>query len=143
VGPRLGPEEIIALLGLEPHPEGGHYRQTWRDDNGHGTAIYFLLRSGERSHWHRIEGTEIWHAYGGGPLALSTWEEGAAVATTILGPDLAGGERPQAVVPPGIWQAARPLGPWVLVGCTVCPAFEFRGFELAPPGWEPISPAAD
>ena len=133
---------IIAALGLVPHPEGGHYAETYRHrpaGGGRGacTAIYYLLRRGERSHWHRVDAVEIWHHYAGGPLALDVAADGGAAARTVLGPDLAAGQRPQAVVAEGAWQAAEPLGDWVLVGCTVAPAFEFAGFTLAPPGWRP------
>ena len=135
-------EEIIAVLGLAPHPEGGWYAETWRDAAPEGerpasTAIYYLLKSGERSHWHRVDAAEIWHHYAGAPLELSVAEPGEAAVLHRLGAALAAGERPQAVVPPGWWQAARTLGDWTLVGCTVAPAFEFGGFELAPEGWSP------
>ncbi len=134
----MTPEGIIAALGLEPHPEGGHYRETFRDPasnagRAHGTAIYYLLRKGERSRWHRVDAAEIWHHYAGAPLELRIEAE----ESVILGKDLAAGERPQAVVPAGVWQAARPLGDWVLAGCTVAPGFQFERFELAPEGFEP------
>jgi predicted cupin superfamily sugar epimerase len=132
-------DEIIDVLGLQPHPEGGWFAETWRDDTlprGAGTAIYFLLREGERSHWHRVDAAETWHHYAGAPLALSVAAD-AAVTTTVLGTDLGAGERPQATVPAGAWQAAETTGAFTLVGCTVAPAFRFEGFELAPPGWEP------
>lgn len=127
--------EVIELLGLGPHPEGGWFHETWREPAG--TAIYYLLRTGERSHWHRVDRTEIWHFYAGGPLELSLSPDGRATEVHVLGHDLGAGERPQVVVPPGAWQAARPLGDWALVGCTVSPAFDFAGFELAEPGWRP------
>ncbi len=136
-------DEVIALLGLEAHPEGGAFRETFRDpaeadgERAHSTAIYYLLRAGERSHWHRVDAAEVWHWYAGAPLRLSIAESGRAVATHELGNDLAGGQRPQAVVARGAWQSAQSIGDWSLVGCTVAPAFEFAGFELAPPGWEP------
>ena len=138
----MSPAEIVRVLGMQPHPEGGHYVETWRDSpadgsRGAGTALYYLLQAGERSHWHRVDATEIWHWYAGGPLALSIFENGTAAQSVTLGPDLNKGERPQAVVPPKAWQAAEPLGAWTLVGCTVSPAFEFAGFELAPDGWQP------
>lgn len=134
--------EIIALLGLEPHPEGGHFRETFRDTGdaggrGASTAIYFLLAEGERSHWHRVDASEVWHWYAGAPLRLSIARETAVTEHLMLGPDLRNGHRPQAVVPPHAWQAAESIGAWTLVGCTVAPAFQFAGFELAPPGWEP------
>lgn len=134
--------EIIAILDLEPHPEGGHYRETWRgpagaDGRAVGTAIYFLLAAGERSAWHRIDATEIWHWYAGDPLVLTISTDGADSAATRLGRRLRGGEVPQAVVPAGAWQMAETLGDWTLVGCTVFPGFEFSGFEMAPHGWQP------
>jgi predicted cupin superfamily sugar epimerase len=147
---------VIAALELAPHPEGGHYRETWRDSAG--TAIYFLLKAGEQSAWHRVHGSaEIWHFYAGAPMELTvglgtepapagtqTAPAGAdttrtidtaavSTATTVrLGPDLFSGEQPQAVIPPGTWQRARSLGSWSLVGCTVAPPFTFDAFELAP-----------
>lgn len=130
-------EEIIRLLDLAPHPEGGWYRETFRDQRGTGravsTAIYFLLAAGQRSHWHRVDAVEVWHFHAGAPLALSM--EGQGVI--ILGVDLAKGQRPQGVVPAGKWQAAETLGDWTLVGCTVAPGFDFAGFELAAEGWAP------
>ena len=137
----LTAEQIIQRLRLQPHPEGGHYRETWRHDagaaRGAGTAIYFLLREGELSAWHRIDSVEIWHFYSGAPLELKTYVEGEPLKTVILGPNLAEQQEPQFVGPPGAWQSARSLGAWTLVGCTVSPAFEFEHFELAPPGWSP------
>ncbi len=135
-------DDIIALLELSPHPEGGFFRETFRDaragERATSTAIYYLLRAGERSHWHKVDAAEIWHWHGGAPLALERAEHDAGPVTTlILGPDLASGARPQGVVPTGWWQAARSLGDYTLVGCTVAPGFEFSGFELAPPGWAP------
>lgn len=135
-------DQIIAHLNLAPHPEGGHYRQTWiaeAKDGARpaGTAIYFLLRGGEASHWHRVDAAEIWHFYAGAPLILSLSEtdEGPAQDHT-LGPDLAAGQFPQLIVPEGHWQAARTTGDWTLVGCTVSPAFQFEGFELAAPDFD-------
>ncbi|MEA2853514.1 MAG: uncharacterized protein QOE02_3533 [Rhodospirillaceae bacterium] len=129
-------DEIIARLGLKPHPEGGHYVQTFRAPEG--TAIYFLLKGGERSHWHKVTNAdEIWHHYAGAPLELSLSEDGKSLRHVRLGKDFGVGEQPQAVVPRQVWQAARSLGAWTLVGCTVSPAFEFSNFELAPPGWRP------
>lgn len=134
-------DEIIALLDLAPHPEGGHYRQTWVAESGGerpvGTSIYFLLRDGENSHWHRVDAAEIWHFYSGAPLVLSMAQTAAGPkAEHLLGPDLASGQRPQIIVPPHHWQSARSTGAWTLVGCTVSPGFRFEGFELAPPGFE-------
>ncbi len=133
---------IIAALGLAPHPEGGWYRQTWIAEAGPearaaGTAILFLLRAGERSHWHRVDAAEIWHFHAGAPLILSIAAEDTGPARdTRLGPDVLAGEAPQGIVPAGHWQAARSTGAWTLVGCTVSPGFRFEGFELAPPGFE-------
>ncbi|MTW16777.1 cupin [Rhodoplanes serenus] len=134
--------EVIALLGLAPHPEGGHFRETFRDPadvagRAASTAIYFLLARGERSHWHRVDAVEVWHWHAGAPLRLEIAADREAVRTVRLGADLAAGERPQAVVPAGAWQAAETLGDWTLVGCTVAPGFRFEGFELAPPGFSP------
>ena len=142
MAPSLTAGEVIRLLGLEPHPEGGHYRETFRDarivDGGRAasTAIYFLLARGERSHWHRVDAVEVWHYHAGAPLTLRIADAGG-VTEVRLGADLAAGERPQAVVPAHAWQAAESLGDWTLVGCTVAPGFDFTGFELAPTGWNP------
>ncbi|HTI86641.1 MAG TPA: cupin domain-containing protein [Alphaproteobacteria bacterium] len=138
---------VVRALRLKPHPEGGHYRETWRDkagrDNkangssrGSGTAIYYLLARGEESRWHRIDATEIWHYYAGAPLALRIATRGRP-RTIRLGPAVARGEQPQAIVPKHAWQSARSTGAWTLVGCTVSPAFEFSGFEMAPEGFTP------
>ncbi len=133
---------VIAALALQPHPEGGHFRELWRDvppggGRGAGTAIHYLLAAGERSHWHKVDAAEAWHWYGGAALELQMAPPGEPARTVRLGPDLGAGEVSFALVPEGWWQAAAPLGAWVLVGCTVCPAFEFAGFEMAPPGWAP------
>ncbi|MEM8705154.1 MAG: cupin domain-containing protein [Actinomycetota bacterium] len=138
-GAPITADEIIELLGLEPHPEGGRFAETWRapgEGRAAGTAIYFLLRAGERSHWHRVDAAEVWHHYAGAPLQLSI-SDGDTIDRHRLGTDLRSGERPQAVVPTDAWQAAESLGDWTLVGCTVSPGFEFSGFELAPPDWAP------
>jgi len=133
---------IIARLELKPHPEGGHFRETFRDPRADAggralsTAIYFLLARGERSHWHRIDAVEVWHYYAGHPLTLQI-ADGDGQRTIMLGPDLAAGQTPQAVVPAQAWQAAESTGDWTLVGCTVAPGFDFATFELAPKGWEP------
>jgi predicted cupin superfamily sugar epimerase len=137
----LSADEIIALLGLQPHPEGGHFRETLRDAGGEGaraasTAIYFLLRAGEVSRWHRVDAVEVWHWYAGAPLILSIADD-AGRRDITLGIDLAAGERPQAAVPAHAWQQAKSLGAWTLVGCTVAPGFEFAGFEMAPDGFAP------
>lgn len=133
-------DDIIARLKLSPHPEGGWFRQTWVDDNdgrATGTCIYFLLKSGESSHWHRVDATEIWHYYDGAPLILSMAANDAGPAfDTVLGPNLASGEAPQIIVHKHHWQAARTTGDWTLVGCTVSPGFQFEGFELAAPGFD-------
>ena len=135
--------DIIARLALQRHPEGGHYRETFRDSRtdaggrSRSTAIYFLLAQGERSHWHRIDAVEVWHYYAGSPLDLQIANENCPPHSVKLGPDIAAGERPQAIVPASAWQSAETMGDWTLVGCTVAPAFEFASFELAPKGWEP------
>ncbi len=142
--------DIIRQLGLQPHPEGGWYRETWRaaaepGQRGHATAIYYLLQRGERSHWHRVDATEIWHFHAGDPLQLQTWDGQNPPQTVRLGGDPVRGQIPQRVIPPGHWQAAAPLGAWTLVSCTVAPAFTFEGFQMAAPGWQPpeLPQAAD
>jgi predicted cupin superfamily sugar epimerase len=132
--------EIVRLLDLKPHPEGGHYRETWRaeaksGERPAGTAIYYLLGAGEMSRWHRVDADEIWHWYGGGPLRLSLSANGLNKRDAMLGPELTKDERPQVIVPKFHWQMAEPLGDWTLVGCTVSPGFMFEGFELASPGF--------
>ena len=143
---KLSAREAIAELGLEPHPEGGHFRETFRDRLANGnnpggrafsTAIYYLLAEGEVSRWHRVDAAEIWHWYAGAPLKMSISLDGRDVEQRRLGTDLARQERPQIVVPAMAWQSAVCLGSWTLVGCTVAPGFQFEGFELAHPGWEP------
>lgn len=134
--------EIIATLNLAPHPEGGWFRQTFRDtgpdERGHSTAIYFLLDAGKPSHWHKVHGSsEVWLWHAGAPIRLKLSEDGKTETHHILGMDLAAGERPQLIVPPGWWQAAESLGEWTLVSCTVAPGFVFENFELAEPGWTP------
>jgi predicted cupin superfamily sugar epimerase len=147
----LSADDVIRLLDLKPHPEGGHFRETFRDrqlliaaGGGAGaagraasTAIYFLLARGERSHWHRVDAVEIWHWHTGAPLELEIATPDVRIERLTLGNNLAAGERPQGIVPAHAWQAARSLGDWTLVGCTVAPGFEFSGFELAPEGWKP------
>jgi uncharacterized protein len=134
--------EVIARLDLKPHPEGGHYRETFRDprcDAGGrscSTAILFLLARGERSHWHRIDAVEVWHYHAGAALMLEIADRDGHRAIA-LGPDVVAGETPQGIVPPHAWQAAVSTGDWTLVGCTVAPGFDFKTFELAPPGWSP------
>jgi uncharacterized protein len=138
----LTADRVISLLGLTPHPEEGHYRETFRDAailggaRAASTAIYFLLRKGERSRWHRVDAVEVWHFYAGAPLVLRIAADGGPQALR-LGADLTAGERPQAVIPARAWQNAESLGAWTLVGCTVAPGFEFSGFELAPPNLDP------
>ncbi|HUO94074.1 MAG TPA: cupin domain-containing protein [Rhizomicrobium sp.] len=134
-------EQLIAQLGLKPHPEGGHFRETFRDadsasQRARSTAIYFLLKAQEESRWHRIDAAELWHWYRGAPLALRIAENGV-VKTLVLGNDIANGQAPQIVVPPNAWQSARSLGAYTLVGCTVAPGFQFEHFELAPEGFTP------
>ncbi|GLK70801.1 cupin domain-containing protein [Ancylobacter dichloromethanicus] len=140
----LSAQDVIAFLALAPHPEGGHFRETFRDvrrsaeGRSVSTAIYYLLAAGEVSHWHRVDAAEIWHWYGGAPLELRIARDSAGpVVPHILGPGVGAGEEPQRIVPRDAWQSARSLGGWTLIGCTVAPAFEFAGFELAPPGWSP------
>jgi predicted cupin superfamily sugar epimerase len=139
---QLTAAEIIPLLGLKPHPEGGHFCQTFRDTQlidgkrPASTAIYFLLARGERSHWHRVDAVEGWHWHAGAALRLMIAERGTT-NTVTLGPDLVAGQRPQAIVPFHAWQAAETLGDWTLVGCTVAPGFEWAGFEMASKDWTP------
>jgi len=142
-------EQIIAALNLAPHPEGGWYRQTWAASPGHspnghspddrpsGTCIYFLLKSGQASHWHRVDAAEIWLYHTGAPLILSraATDKGPAHEAT-LGPDILAGQSPQLIVAPNHWQAARTTGDWTLVSCTVSPGFQFETFELAPKGFD-------
>jgi predicted cupin superfamily sugar epimerase len=134
-------DEIIAHLNLGPHPEGGYFRETFRDPKGHGershsTAILYLLPAGEISRWHKVDAAELWHWYGGAPLLLETQEADVRQSVT-LGPDWLKGQHPHALVPPHVWQSARSLGAWTLTGCTVAPGFDFAGFELAPDDFEP------
>ena len=135
--------DVIRKLDLKPHPEGGHFRETFRDDRtdttgrAASTAIYFLLARGERSYWHRVDAVEVWHYYAGAPLVLELAAENGPVRRMKLGPDIAMGERPQGVVPALHWQAAESLGDWTLAGCTVAPGFEFSAFEIAPKDWQP------
>jgi predicted cupin superfamily sugar epimerase len=130
--------EIIDALGLKPHPEGGHYARTWRgpiglDGRAIGSAIHYLLRDGERSHWHRVDAHECWLFHGGSPLRISTCSEHSEITEYTLGLDLTAGEVPQVTVPPNEWQSAVTTGDWTLVSCVVTPGFEFEGFELAAP----------
>ncbi|MCC3304112.1 cupin domain-containing protein [Sneathiella sp. HT1-7] len=136
--------DIIQRLNMQPHPEGGHFVETFRDDltlpdskRALSTAIYYLLEKGDRSHWHRVDAVEIWHYYAGASLTLSMAAEDAPAEDWILGPDLFNEQRPQITIPRGYWQAAHSNGDWTLVGCTVAPGFEFDGFEMAPKDWAP------
>ena len=140
----LSSADVIARLGLKPHPEGGHFREIFRDSRlvdgrrAASTSIYFLLARGERSHWHKVDAVEIWHYHAGAPLRLEVAVvDSGPIERLTLGADLAAGQRPQGIVPTGAWQAAESLGDWTLVGCTVAPGFEFAGFVLAPPNWAP------
>lgn len=149
MNPDLSGDDVIALLELSPHPEGGHFRETFRDKAEPGkraasTAIYFLLKAGERSHWHAVDAAEGWHFYAGAPLLLEVSPTGGPIQKIHLGTNFAEGERPQAIVPAGHWQQARSLGKWTLVGCTVAPAFTFDGFTLTAPDFSPVSrPSVD
>ncbi|HWA02415.1 MAG TPA: cupin domain-containing protein [Rhizomicrobium sp.] len=129
-------QSLIRRLRLEPHPEGGYYRETFRDAAGQGracsTAIHFLICRDQVSRWHRVDAAEVWHFYRGAPLELRI-----GAARRVLGPAVELGERPQLVVPAGCWQSARSLGDFTLAGCTVAPGFEFSGFEIAPEGFDP------
>ncbi len=135
--------DLIRLLNLRPHPEGGHYREVFRDtppggrSRAHSTGIYFLLRKGERSRWHRIDSSEVWHFYRGSPLQLSIAPARGAAVRHVLGIGIEKEERPQIAVPARAWQCAETLGAFTLVGCTVAPGFDFTKFEIAPDGFEP------
>ena len=146
----LNAVQIRQLLKMQPHPEGGHFVETFRDvseglDRGHSTAIYFLLEAGETSHWHRVrDAAEVWHYYAGAPLSLTLSSNGHDAQSYRLGMNLQTGERPQIVVPANWWQTATSLGHWTLVGCTVAPGFKFSSFELADQDWRPTPrPATD
>lgn len=139
-------DQVIRALDLAPHPEGGYFKETFRDataGRGHATAIHFLLRAGQVSHWHRIDAVEIFHYYAGLPVELQLWRPGGARARQVLGPNVLEGQSPTVIIEPYTWQSARPLTErhashdYSLVGCTVSPAFEFAGFELAAPDWQP------
>jgi len=139
----LTADRVVALLKMQPHPEGGHYVETFRDtvtdETGRAasTLIYFLLPEGVLSRWHKVDAVETWHWYAGAPLELSISADGGPKEVLTLGNDLAAGQRPQGIVPRDGWQQARSLGAWTLVGCTVAPGFQFEGFVMAPEGWEP------
>ncbi len=139
----LTADEIVKLLEMQPHPEGGFYVETFRDETTDNsgrpasTAIYFLLPEGITSRWHKVDAVETWHWYAGSPLELSISPDGNTLDIVTLGSDLTKSQRPQGIVPRHGWQQARSLGAWTLVGCTVAPGFQFEGFEMAPEGWEP------
>lgn len=138
---KLSAKDVIFTLGMQRHPEGGWYAQTFEDDakadgRAHSTAIYYLLEAGNRSHWHRVDAVEVWHFYAGAPLRLLI-SDGVSVDEHMLANDLEKGQRPQVVVPRDAWQAAESTGAWTLVGCTVAPGFRFSGFELADKDWAP------
>lgn len=139
--------DIIKQLNMQPHPEGGHYVETYRAPCASGeraamTAIYYLLEVGDLSHWHRIDATETWLWHSGAPLAITVSPDGNSAASTHLGPDIGLGQAPQLVIPPMHWQTAESLGAWTLVSCVVAPGFSFDGFELAPTDWRPKLRAA-
>ena len=138
---RLAAKDVIYTLGMERHPEGGWYAETFVDIEGetgraHSTAIYYLLEAGDLSHWHRVDAVVVWHYYAGAPIELNL-SDGNTVDTHVLGYDLNSAQRPQVVVPRAVWQSAKSLGDWTLVGCTVAPGFQFSGFEMAAKGWAP------
>ncbi len=140
--PDLTAADVIRLLELKPHPEGGCFRETFRDaalteGRSASTLIYYLLDVGDVSAWHRCDAAEVWHWYGGAPLVITVSPNGHDASAHYLGPDLKAGQRPQFVVPANAWQTCTSLGAWTLVGCTVAPGFEFAGFEMAPPDWRP------
>ena len=148
----LEAKEVIELLGLEPHPEGGAFKETYRDshtmqsfagERSYSSAIYYLLKAGEQSHWHRLDADEIWHYYAGAPLELSISEDGVDNEKYLLGVDLKAGQRPQFCVPAEAWQSAKTLGDWTLVGCTEAPGFHYDSFELAGENWTPKNTGAD
>jgi predicted cupin superfamily sugar epimerase len=145
----LSQEQFTRRHELHPHPEGGFFRESFRDapaglsGRSASTAIYYLLGRGDVSEWHRVDAAEVWHYYAGAPLVITVSEKGQDASDHRLGPDLLHGEHPQFVVPAGWWQTAASLGAWTLAGCTVAPGFDFAGFELAPPGWKPVRQAPD
>ncbi|UJW85739.1 cupin domain-containing protein [Devosia sp. SL43] len=138
---KLAAKDVIFTLGMQKHPEGGWYAQTFEDQSqvdgrARSTAIYYLLEAGDASHWHRVDAVEVWHFYAGAPLNLRI-SDGTSIDVHILGADLDAGQRPQVVVPQQAWQSAISTGEWTLVGCTVAPGFQFSGFELAEKDWAP------
>ncbi len=140
---KMTADDVVALLNMQPHPEGGFYAETFRDEvtdedgRAASTLIYFLLPEGVLSRWHRVDAVETWHWYAGAPLELSISTDGKNREVLTVGNDLLAGQRPQGIVPRDGWQQARSLGAWTLVGCTVAPGFRFEGFEMAPDGWQP------
>jgi uncharacterized protein len=143
---RLSADDVIGILGLAPHPEGGHFRETFRDAAEPGrraasTAIYFLLKAGEQSHWHKVDAAEVWHFYAGDALLLEVSPPEGPLSAVRLGTRIEDGEQPQSVVPKNHWQRARSRGEWTLVGCTVAPAFTFDNFTLAAPDFSPGPPS--
>lgn len=135
----MTPADIIKTLDMQPHPEGGWYRETWRNaaaPRSLGTAIYFLLEAHQQSHWHKVDADEMWHWYAGSSMELHQYN-GKKQWVEILGPQLLTGQRPQLLVASDTWQMSVPVDGWVLVGCTVVPGFIFEGFELAAPDWQP------
>ncbi|MEM5583431.1 cupin domain-containing protein [Roseibium sp. AS2] len=140
---KMTADDVVALLNMQPHPEGGFYAETFRDevtdDDGRAasTLIYFLLPEGVLSRWHKVDAVETWHWYAGAPLELSISTDGRTREVLTVGNNLLAGQRPQGIVPRDGWQQARSLGAWTLVGCTVAPGFQFDGFVMAPEGWEP------
>jgi uncharacterized protein len=143
ISSELTADTVVELLNMQPHPEGGYYAETFRDDvtdnNGRAasTLIYFLLPKGVLSRWHKVDAVETWHWYAGSPLELSISADGTSKDVLTLGNDLLADQRPQGIVPRDGWQQARSLGAWTLVGCTVAPGFQFEGFAMAPEGWAP------
>ena len=143
ITPDLTTEQVVDLLQMQPHPEGGYFVETFRDEvtdasgRAASTLIYFLLPEGVLSRWHKVDAVETWHWYAGAPMELSISADGKSKQIRTLGNNLVAGERPQGIVPRDGWQQARSLGTWTLVGCTVAPGFQFEGFEMAPEGWEP------
>ena len=140
---KFSADDVVAMLGLSPHPEGGYFREIFRDanllENGRSvsTSIYFLLIEEKPLHWHRVDAPEVWHWYGGAPFLLEIFDEKNIRKMCVSG-NLMEGERPQAVVPAKCWQAAHTLGEWTLVGCTMAPGFDPCTFEMAPPDWVPL-----
>jgi predicted cupin superfamily sugar epimerase len=145
ISSELSGAEVIRLLDLQPHLEGGWYRRTFEDTPADearpaSTAIYYMLQADETSAWHKIDAVEVWHYYVGAPMKITmSPPDGQGATVHVLGPDLRAGGLPQLVVPTGWWQTAVSLGAWTLVGCTVAPGFHFDGFELAPRDWRPHS----